>query len=251
MHRKLIPALAALIAFAAPAARAADDDAKAIITKAIKAHGGEEALTKYKAGTSTNKGKIDIPGVGEVEFTQQLAYMLPDKLKDNIELSIGGQTIKINTLVNGDKASIDANGQKVDITDAIKDSLKDAQHMISISRLVPLLKDKDIELSTTGEVKVEAKPAVGVRVVKKGQKDINLYFDKKSGLLSKIEHRTVDGTTGNEITEERIIVEYEKNKDGVPMPKKVLVKHDGKKFLEAEVIEAAMLEKIDESEFKK
>ena len=35
------------------------------------------------------------------------------------------------------------------------------------------------------------------------------------------------------------------------MAKKVLVKRDGKKFLEAEVQEIAFLEKLDESEFKK
>ena len=42
-----------------------------------------------------------------------------------------------------------------------------------------------------------------------------------------------------------------KNKDGIPFPKKVLVKHDGKTFLEAEMVESTMLEAIDEAEFKK
>ena len=90
--------------------RAADDDAKAIIARAIKAHGGEEYLTKNKAARMQNKGKIQIPGVGESEFTQDLAYMLPDKLKDTLELSIGGQKISIVTVMNGDKLSIEHDG---------------------------------------------------------------------------------------------------------------------------------------------
>ena len=230
--------------------RAADDDAKAIIAKAIKAHGGEEYLTKNKAARMQNKGKITIPGVGETDFTQDLAYMLPDKLKDTLELTIGGQKISIVTVMNGDKLSIEAAGKAVDVTDDIKKAMKDAQHMMTVSRMVPLLKDKSYELSIFGEAKVEDKPAIGIVVASKGKKDITLFFDKKTHLLAKIEHRTVEAGTGNEIGEERIILEY-KNKDGIPFPKKVLVKHDGKTFLEAECLESTMLEAIDEAEFKK
>ncbi len=230
--------------------RAADDDAKAILTKAIKAHGGEEYLTKNKAARMQNKGKLTIPGVGETDFTQDLAYMLPDKLKDTLELTIGGQKVTIVTVMNGDKLSIEAAGKAVDITDDIKKAMKDAQYMMTVSRMVPLLKDKSYELSVFGEAKVEDKPAIGIRVVSKGKKDITLFFDKKTSLLAKIEHRTVEAGTGNEIGEERIILEY-KIKDGIPFPKKVLVKHDGKTFLEAESVESTLLEAIDEAEFKK
>ena len=230
--------------------RAADDDAKAILTKAIKAHGGEEYLTKNKAARMQNKGKLTIPGVGETDFTQDLAYMLPDKLKDTLELTIGGRKISIVTVMNGDKLSIEAAGKAVDITDDIKKALKDAQHMMTVGRMVPLLKDKSYELSIFGEAKVEDKPAIGILVASKGKKDITLFFDKKTNLLAKIEHRTVEAGTGNEIGEERIILEY-KIKDGIPFPKKVLVKHDGKTFLEAEMVESTMLEAIDEAEFKK
>lgn len=241
----------AVLCAPAPAARAADDDPKAIITRAIKAHGGEDFLTKRTAARLQNKGKINIPGVGESEFTQELIYMIPDKIKDNLELSIGGQKIAIVTVMNGDKISIEAAGKAVPITDDIKKAMKNATKMLQASRLVPLLKDKKYELAIFGEDKVDGKPVLGVRVSAKGEKDITLFFDKATGLLAKLEHRTVEANTGNEITEERIISEYKKDKDGIPLPKKVLVKHDGKTFLEAECVEVEYLEKIDESEFKK
>ena len=252
MLRLLTPLLSlAVLIVASPGVRAAEDDPKAIIAKAIKAHGGEEFLTKNKAARGQNKGKISIPGVGDAEFTQELAYMLPDKIKDSLELNVGGQKIVVVTIMSGDKISIDAAGQAVDITDSIKTAMKDVQYMMSVSRLVPLLKDKSFELSIFGEAKVEDKPAIGVRVVSKGKKDVTLFFDKKTGLLVKLEHRTVDAQSGNEIGEERIILEYKNNKDGIPLPKKVLVKHDGKNFLEAESVEFTYLEAIDEAEFKK
>jgi hypothetical protein len=249
MTRMLILSVVAAFSLA-PAVRA-EDDPKAILQKAIKAHGGEEFLTKNKAARSQNKGKIQVPGVGEAEFTQNVSYMLPDKLRDELELSIAGQQIKIVTIANGDTISITAAGRDVEITDNIKAAMKDARDMLAMARLVALTKDKSYELSLFGETKVEGKPAVGVRISAKGKKDVTLFFDAKTNLLVKIEHRTVDGTSGNEVGEERIITEYKNNKDGIPLPKKVVVKRDGKDFLEAETVETTLLEKIDENEFKK
>jgi hypothetical protein len=106
-------------------------------------------------------------------------------------------------------------------------------------------------LSTIGEDKVEGKKAVGIRVSAKDHKDVSLYFYADTHLLAKIEHRTVDATTGNEVNEERIITEYKKGPDGAPVPKSVILKRDGKKLLEAEVTEWEMVEKIDDTEFTK
>ncbi len=251
MSRVLLPVLcvAALLG-PVPAGRAAEDDPKAVIVQAVKAHGGEETLAKFQAVQSSGKGKITLAGLGEVNFTQEIASMPPDKLKESLDLTVNGQNVRVLTLVNGDKMSLEANGTAIDLTDAIKSALKDAGYLLKVSRLVPLVREKGYEFSTVGEIKVEGKPAVGVRVSAKGQKDINLYFDKESHLLVKLEHRTVDPSNGNEVNEERIIQEYRKNSDGIQIPTKVLVQHDGKKFLEAEV-EAKFLEKLDESEFKK
>src|SRR5579859_3921719 len=134
--------------------RAADDQPKDIILKAIKAHGGEESLTKNKAGTSKGKGKMKLPGVGEVEFTQDSAHMLPDKFKESIEMTVMGMNISVLTLVNGDKATLLINGKEMDLPDVAKEALKDAGHMLKIGKLVPLLKEKEYELSLIGEDKV-------------------------------------------------------------------------------------------------
>lgn len=231
--------------------RAADEQPKDVILKAIKAHGGEEALTKYKAGTAKGKGKINIPGIGEIDFTQETAHMLPDKFKEAVELKVAGQTINTLTLVDGDKCVIEANGKAVPVDDTTKDALKDLGYKLKMGKLVALVKEKGFELNLIGEEKVEDKPAIGIRVTSNGKKDVNLYFDKKTNLLVKIESRTIDPITKNEINEERIIAEYQKNKDQIPVPKKIVVKHDGKTFLEIELSEVELLEKIDESEFRK
>ena len=239
-----------LVAFAS-ASRADDAEARAIVAKAIKAHGGEDLLVKQKPVQSRSKGKMNLPGVGEVEFDQTVSAMQPDKFKETVEMTIGGQKISVVTIANGDKYSIEANGKAVDITDPIKEALANARYQMKVGRLAPLLKDKGYDLSLIGESKVEGKTTIGVRVTMKGQKDVSLFFDKETSLLAKLECRTVDATTGNEVNEERIILEYKKNADGVPLPKKVAVKHDGKAYVEVEVLEMNYLEKLDESEFKK
>jgi len=229
----------------------AADEPKDVIVKAIKAHGGEEVLTKNKAGRSSGKGKITIPGVGEVEFTQESAHMLPDKFKESLEMTVAGTKISVLTLVNGDKFTIEANGKAVDLDDKMKDAIKGVGHRLKIGKLVTLINEKGYELSLIGEDKVEDKPVVGIRVVAKGQKDVNLYFDKETNLLTKLEYRSTDPFTQNEINEERIIKEYKKNQDGISVPKKVIVKHDTKTFLEIEMSEVQLLEKLDDSDFKK
>ena len=238
----------AVVVTLAPAVRAADEP-KDILAKAIKAHGGEEYLTKNKAAQVKTKGKIDLPGVGEAEFTQQTSYMVPDKFRDLMELKIAGQTITLLTLVNGDKLTIEANGRNVDVPDSAKEQMKAAGHMLEIGRLVPL-KGKKYELSIIGEDKVEGKKVIGIRATAKEQSDVSIYFSTETGLIAKVEHRTKD-STGKEITEERIVTEYTKSKDGVSVPKKLIVKHDGKQFIEAEVLEVTSLEKLDDAEFKK
>src|ERR1700722_494646 len=54
-----------------------DDEARAVITKAIKAAGGEEALKKHEAATWTEKGTYY--GIGKPQpYTAQLAVQNPN-----------------------------------------------------------------------------------------------------------------------------------------------------------------------------
>jgi hypothetical protein len=129
----------------------------------------------------------------------------------------------------------------------LKAAIEEGLYLLNFERLSGL-KDKKFKLSTLGESKVNGKPAVGVKVSCKGHKDVDLYFDKKTGLLAKMEYRTVDFMTEKERTEERIIQEYQ-DLDGRKTAKKVLLNRDGKKYIEVEITEITQVEKLDDSEF--
>jgi hypothetical protein len=111
-------------------------------------------------------------------------------------------------------------------------------------------KDMLFDLSALPEIQVEGKAAVGVRVRSRGHKDINLYFDKKTYLLVKVQRRMDDQISPEEVNEERFLTEYQ-DVQGIKTPKKCVVFRDGKKYLDMEVVEAKYLEKVDDREFVK
>jgi hypothetical protein len=226
----------------------AQDESKAILEKAIKAHGGAEKLNKLRAVQAKSKGNIQL--LGGLDFTQEMTTSFDGKFKEVMNLEINGKKANVVTLYNGQKGSLTLNGMDQELPEKVLEELKEASYAIKAARLVPLLTDPMYTLSALGEVKVNDKPAVGVKVSSKGHRDISLYFDKDTGLLAKTESRKLDGQTMQEVDEERIVTEYQ-DVDGQKAAKKLVVNHDGKKFMELEVSDIKFLDKVDDSEFQK
>jgi hypothetical protein len=232
----------------APSVRAADDEVAKIIDKAIKAHMPKGVDKKNKGLRSKAKGTLHIGGM-DLDFTQEVASQSPDKFKDVLVFTAGGQTITRTLVYNGKEAWIRYGDKDLEVT---KEILAEVKEAVSSQAMVEGIfsKDKELKFSVIGEVKVKDKPAVGLKVSKKGTKDINVYFDKKTGLIVKTESRRRDDTSGEEVTEERIITEYQ-DADGRKTAKKLEILRDGKPFMEAEVTEVKILEKVDDNEFTK
>ena len=227
----------------------AQDDLRAVIDKAIKAQGGEERINKHKAGTSKSKGTVDVQGMS-IDFTEEAFFHLPNKVKSVQQLNIMGMPFKIMIGFDGAKAWLNVNGKDVDMMlDKIADLMHEQIYLSEVTRLTTL-KDKKFELFSLGEAKVQDKPAIGIRVANKDHKDINLFFNKETGLLVKFEHRTVDFNTQQEVNEERIITEFQ-DKDGTKEPKKAIINRDGKKYIDVEVLEVKYQDEIDDTQFSK
>jgi hypothetical protein len=227
---------------------AAPDECRAILEKALKAHGGKEKLEKLKAMQTKGKGTLELGG-NSVPFTQEGATQLPDKLKQVMELSVNGVNIKVTTVYDGKQGWISNNGMTMDMNQTLLDLMKEATYHITLGRF-GFLDDKSYKLTPLGEIKVNDRPAVGVKVSHEGHKDVSLYFDKEKGWLVKSEARTIEPMSGQEIAEERIVSDYQEV-DGVQVPKKAVINRDGKKFMDLEVTEVKLLEKLDDSEFAK
>src|SRR5262249_23048421 len=106
------------------------------------------------------------------------------------------------------------------------------------------------KLSTIGESKIEKRTALGVKVTRKDHRDIDLYFDKETGLLLKSETRVKDDGSGQEVAQESFYDDY-KEVQGTKQAMKFTGKRDGKVFVEAEATEIELAEKLDASVFAK
>ncbi len=247
MRTQLVRYLSVALVLAGAGWASAQDEAKAILDKAVKAHGGAEKLNSVKAQTSKAKGKLEI--LGGLEFTQESAIQHPDKLREVVHLTVNGMNIDVTTVYNGKEGWINTMGQTMPMEGAILEAVKDSIDTMALSRLA-FAGSKDLRLTLLGESKVNDKPVVGVKISREGHKDVNMYFDKGTGLMAKLEHRVKDAQSGQEVAEERIILEYQ-DVDGMKVAKKVSVNRDEKKYMEADVQEVKLSDKLDSSLFEK
>lgn len=241
-HWFCAPCLLALAALA-PLARAADD-AKAVVEKAIKAAGGAEELAKYPAVRLVSKGTYY--GMGApVEFTSTSYIQAPDRSR----FEVSGDQFKFVQVFHGDKGWVKVNDDTQEMDKDQLDAARDGVHLAVIQHLAGLT-GPDYTLSSLGDGKVGDKAVVGVRVEHKGWRDVNLYFDKVSGLLLKVEARVKDPQAGKEFNQESILSDYKKE-GGVQAPHKILINRDGEKYVESEVTEHQRMEKLDPGLFEK
>jgi hypothetical protein len=222
-------------------------EVKSILDKAIKAMGGEEKLTKFKAATWKGKGKINLMGT-EIEFTAEGAAQPLTQSRGRSEADFNGMKFERLQVVNGDKGWISMMGNVEEMPEDQLAAAKEDLFAGWVARLVPL-KDAAFKLVPLAEIKVGDRPAVGIKVSHKDHKDISLYFDKEKGLLLKVQRRAKD-MTGQEVNQETFFTDY-KEDNGLQHAHKHKTKQDGNDFLEIQFSEYKPVEKLDESTFAK
>jgi len=225
-------------------ARADDaDKARAIIDKAIKAVGGAEKLAKYKGATFKDEGTYYGMGDG-IPYKGTYATQGPDQFRMEIENAF-------IMVLNRDKGWTKMGGETKAMTKEQLASQQRSRRAEWIATLVPLIKDKSFKLETLDEIKVDDKPAVGVKVTGKGYPEVKLYFDKKTGLRVKSVYRNKVQEKKFKEAEEEIYYKDYKEVKGIQVPQKFVMKRDGKLFVDAKIKDWTPKEKLDDKEFAK
>lgn len=217
-----------------------------VIRKAIDAHGGLAVLKKHPAGTSKFAGKImaqDTP----LAFTGAIAFAVPGRAKLEMTIEGFGQKTTFVQIVNGDKVTQLEAGKASKLTPAIEAEVKDLAVTQELSLLYPLLDAGKYTLTAEPPVAVDGQPASGVLVRAKGAKDARLYFDQKTGLLTALRR---DGLNPErkKVDELTVFSDY-RPANGMMVPMRSRVTHDGKPFMDLSVTEYRPLETIDEKTF--
>ena len=230
----------------------ADDDKEmhALVDKALKAAGGADKLAKFKACTFKGKGNVT-EGNKEGTFTAEGSFRGGTHWRMEMEANVDGQNRQVILVFDGQKAW--ARPKDRDAMEAPEEAIaviKELTHVMYLAQTLAPLKGKDYKLAPLGEVKINDRATLGMKVTPKDRKEINLYFDKETGHLAKCEMNIVDMKDGQEVSHEYFFSDH-KDMDGVKHFSKIVFKRDGKKFFDAELSEVKAQDKLDDNLFVK
>jgi hypothetical protein len=230
--------------------RAGDDkESRELVARAVKALGGQEKLDKYAAVTIKGSGTYYGQGDG-LAISGEWSIQFPDKQYVRIEVKVGDATFTRTIVLNGDKGwTKELNAKTAAMSKKQLDEEREQLYANWVDSLAPL-KDKAYKLSPVGEVQVNGKKAVGVRVSREGHRDVSVFFDAETWLPVKSETvvRDLEGGADKEVTQETYYSNY-KEIDGVQQAMKIRIDRDGKRFVEAEWSEVRLAERLDDSVF--
>ena len=229
----------------------ADDAAKAIVEKSVKAAGWDKRKSDNQ--TWKDKGKFTMPGAPEsFPYEGEFHVSYPDKYRFSLTVKAGGQEIAMTATLNGDKGWEKANGQVRELKDEKLAYLKDEVYAMYVCSLKPLLDDKGgFELKAIDDAKVDGKKCVGISIAKKDRPTIKLYFNAETNLLAKLEYPVKNEFDNwKEATDEMFIGEWA-DEDGHKVFKKMKVTRNGKTMIEAEMSDYKSPDKVDPAVYEK
>jgi hypothetical protein len=251
MRRMLIlPSVFCLLSLAARAHADPAADAKAILNDALKAMGGADKLAKLPATTFKSKGTLVFNGQ-KFEYTDEWELQAPDRFRWNLTIHINQREVPLTFGVS-DKASWIKTGGGT-----ARERSADESHMLRIdcravllAHYLPALQEKGTELTPLGELKINDRAAVGLKVTRKGWPDVDLFFDKETHLPVKLETRLKETKDGPDVAHILTFGEYKEN-DGVKYFSRLTIHRDETLILDMEVTELKRLDKIDDGRFAK
>lgn len=191
--------------------------AQRIISDAIQAVGGEAKLARFKAATWKSKGTLRI-GDTISEFESDWAVHGSNQFRKAKTHTENGRESKTILVLNGDQAWFQRDNQRVvsfsggQLTPARSENYT---HWLALRLDI----GKTARLSLLPGAEVDGRPALGVKVRDKGVPEVDLYFDKGTSLLTRMDtYITKSGTEA--ATETRVFRDY-KETDGIKYASKV------------------------------
>jgi hypothetical protein len=244
--------IASLALFMSPI-RADDKSAvEELLDKAMKAHGGAGNAAKLDEISFKGKAKVAEGGMG-VEFSFEASMSKLDRARLALTINAGGQN---------NMATLVVNGAKMWARDSVRDKTEEAPaEVVTLMQSVFLAlraaatpaslgANKDLQFSHGGEAKVGGVDAVVLRIGRKDQPDIAMYYDKKTGLPLKSE---VQLKEPNQAMEKQYAFQFNdfKEVDGVKHFGRIKISRDGKDEIEIELSDFKVGEKFEANTFDK
>jgi hypothetical protein len=239
--------LAVVVQLTTMTAASADDRAKvlALLDRAIAAHGGASALDRARNLIRRSAGQLSIAGT-EVAFAEEFTAELPDRCRLERAAVPGGATLRVVTVINGERGSQSSGGAATALSTLRVRELREECYTQWLLTLVPLRKDPAFILAGLPEIQVNGRPALGLKITRKGHDEVRLYLDKQNALVVRAVRRINDA--GRSLDLEETYSEFKKF-NGLTMPTRIVRLRDGKKVFEIATAGYRFPARLDESIF--
>jgi hypothetical protein len=209
-------------ALVAGPAQAGEKEAKALVERAIKAHGGEAALKRAAVCQRVDTG-TRASAARDIQFTSKVTCSLPERVRLEIEADKRLLTVIV---LDGDRGWQRTSGPAAPMSRTFHKEVREEAYVWWVATLVPLLRSRGFTLDTVAQIKVDGEPAAGVLVKRKGHADTRLYFLKRTGLLVRVERRATEAGVP---VDKAYVYAGHRSFDGVMLHTKETILVNGKK----------------------
>lgn len=194
--------------------RAEDASARKIIEAAIRAQGGSVGLSKHPVITIKTTGIFQGYKDKPVFFhTSEITSFGAHQYRNELRCDLSGTKLHVVNVLDNDRGWVSQSvvpkaGKTIQKTDACTpEQLARFQQAGNINLLTTsLVHALGPEYTLQREVadNVASPDLIGVRVSRKGQPDVSLYFDRQTSLLKKLVHKGTAGTDEEGTVETRL-----------------------------------------------
>jgi hypothetical protein len=231
----MLPVLVLSLPLSVQAGPSEEAVCKALIARAIDAHGGAEILARFRA--TTWKGTVTVHWGGQgSRCTLSGARQLGDQGVLTIEQETSGQAHRLVRVVNRSKGWQLLQDRVAELDPDTLAEEAERMHDSWLATLVPFI-DGPFTLSLAGTIAIGDRQATGVTVSSPGHRNVTLYFDVETGLLAKKITQIRDLLrNGQEVLQETYYGEYDRMA-GIMLATVVQVYWDGMPYSEIETTE--------------
>jgi hypothetical protein len=259
---RLVLSLIALVALFSFASRAAAEEPRALLDRAIAAHGGSENLEKTKKGRIKAKMEGDDRGI-PFKVTWEETFDLPQRYHRTIDRTIRDASHHLEYVIDGKKGWLrEGTGPTIDLpgdesnpasrywkTVLERQPLPLTWHWQTVLAQLPLLRDKDTQLSSVPDETKDGRVLVGFKAVSPRIVS-TFYFDKTTALLARAQWVLPTLLPGDEVTSETIYEDY-RDVQGVRYPMRIRAGVGKVYSITTTVTSFEILDSVDQTVFAK
>lgn len=224
--------------------------ARALVERAIAAHGGPAQIAKLHAMRIKVQGEAAfIPGQPPVAFTLEDTWQSPNRYLSKTTFQFQGQTITQTQGLDGDTGWIESNGLMQDMPAAAVAEMKQQKSAEALDHL-DFLGKPGIQIALLDPAAITGKSQAGILVTSPAHPEVRLYFDTQTGFLVRREQVIMDQVVGRNVRQDARFSDF-KDHGGLQHAMTITARRDGQPFIDAKVIELEFLDEVDPAIFSK